>query len=328
MGKTNNPIKQKKFNELPATCLRADELLPFDVYIERDGNTILWRGQETAVTQADVDILVKSGVKTVYIGIGDKGKYLEYAEKNVLSIVKDKNIPLEFKSFIMSQVANAVLDNLFKDPTNHLTAKRLENVVMPLVELLLANDKVNALRFLIERGDMVFSYVPHSARTCYYTIALAETFDIFSDKKLYQLGIAALLHDIGQTLVATEIREKIGKYTDDERAEMQRHPIYSVELIHRSGMVSIDKAPLAAVKAHHELGDATGYPHKISLFTLPLEAQILAVTHTFESLTIERIHREAKRPYDVIKFMLSNPNKYPVKIVRRFIDILGKLESY
>ncbi|MGR3318676.1 MAG: HD-GYP domain-containing protein [Candidatus Anammoxibacter sp.] len=319
---------QDKFNELPAKCLKADELLPFDVYIERDGNTVLWRGSETAVIQDDVDQLVKSGVETVYIGIGDKTKYLEYAEENVLSIVKDKNIPLEFKSRIMSEVANNVLDNLFKDPTNSAAAKRLENIVMPMVELLLANDSVNALRFLIERGDMVFSYVPHSARTCYYTIALAETFDRFSSKKLYELGVAALLHDIGQTLVPTPIREKIGKYTDSERLEMQRHPVYSVDLIHRSGMVTLDRASLAAVKAHHELGDATGYPHKISLFTLPLEAQILAVTHTFESYTIERIHREARRPYDVIKFLLANPGKYPVKIVRKFIDILGKLETY
>ncbi|MGR3179559.1 MAG: HD-GYP domain-containing protein [Candidatus Anammoxibacter sp.] len=328
MENNDKLVNQNKFNELPANCLRADELLPFDVYIEREGSTLLWRGQETSVTQDDVEQLVKSGVKTVFIGIGDKGKYLKYAEKNVLSIVKDKNIPLSFRSFIMKEVANSVLEDLFKDPTNHLTAKRLENVVMPMIELLLSNDKVNALRFLIEQGDMAFSYVPHSARTCYYTIALAETFDRLSSKKLYQLGIAAILHDIGQTLVATEIREKIGKYTDEERAEMQRHPVYSAELIHRSGMVALDKAPLAAVKAHHELGDATGYPHKISLFTLPLEAQILAVTHTFESFTTERIHREAKRPYDVIKFLLSNPGKYPVKIVRKFIDILGKLESY
>lgn len=320
--------EKTKFSKLPTACLTADEILPFNIYIDRDGKTVLWRGQETGIKQHDIDQLTDSGIKYVYIGFSDKDKYLEYAEENIQKIIKNDKIPTEFKSIILDEVTGAVLGDLFKDSTHKKGAKRLENIIKPMVEFLLSNESVNALRFLVDRGDMVFSYIPHSARTCYYTIALTSMFKAFSNEKLYQIGIAALLHDLGQTLVAVQIREKIGEYNDKERAEMQRHPLYSVELIRRSDLYKLDTCMLIAIKSHHELGDNTGYPNYLSLFELPLEAKILAVTHTFESYTIERIHREAKKPYDVIKYMLANTNKYPTEIVRRFIKLLGKLETY
>ena len=317
-----------KFCELPTDLLSVIDVLPFKIFITRNGKPILWRGQETSVEKKDIDQLINSGVKQVYLGVDEKGKYLEFAEENATSILESKKISIEFKSYMINEITCSVLENLFKEPTNHNLARRLENIVKPMVELLLADKSMKSLRFLIEQGDMVFSYIPHSARTCYYTIALAETLKTFTNNRLYQMGVAALLHDIGQTLVPTNIREKIGKYSDNERVEMQRHPSYSVDIIHRSEMYDLDKTILTAVKAHHELGDKSGYPHNLPLFDLPLEAQILAVAHTFESYTIERIHREAKKPYDVVKYMLANPDKYPIKIVRSFIEILGKLEAY
>ncbi len=320
--------EEDKFTKLPTCCLTTDEVLPFDIYIKRNGKTVLWRGHDTAVGQKEIEQLTDSGIEYVYVGFAESDRYIEYAEENAQSIIRNKKIPVEYKSFIMDKITGSVLENLFKDPTQKKNAKRLENIIKPMVELLLADKEVKALRFMVEKGDMAFSYIPHSARTCYYTIGLAEMFKHFTTSKLYQIGIAALLHDIGQTLVSPDIREKIGDYSDKQRVEMQRHPIYSVELIRRSELYKLDIATLTAIKSHHELGDKSGYPNHTSLFDLSLESKILAVTHTFESFTIERIHREARKPYDVIKYMLANPDKYPVEIVRKFIKLLGSLETY
>lgn len=320
--------KLSNYWELNTNCLVADQILPFDVYILREGKTVLWRGKSTEVTQQDISRLSDKGVDTVVIGIKDKEKYIEYVEPNAQELILDNKVPLEYKSYVIRETTNNILNDLYKSPTDMKTAKRLENIVSPIVELILSSANMAPLRFLLERGDMEFSYAPHSARTCYYTIALASSYNRFSKDRLQQLAIAALLHDIGQMIVKPEIREKIGKYTLEERHEMEKHPAYSISLINRSEMYMLDDTMLMAIKSHHELGDKKGYPQKICLFDLPFEAQILALTHTFESLTIERIHRKAKKSYDVIRFMLSNPGKYPLDIVRQFVQILSKLESY
>ncbi len=317
-----------KYWELHTNCLVADQLLPFDVYIWVDGKTVLWRGKSTAVAQSDIDKLVDRGVETVVIGIRDKEKYLEYVEPNTLNMIKDDKIPVEYKSYVVRETTNKILEALYKEPTNIKTAKRLENIVSPIVELILSNANMAPLRFLLERGDMEFSYAPHSARTCYYTIALASTYKEFSKERLQELAISALLHDIGQMIVKPETREKIGKYTAEEKHEMEKHPAYSVSLINKAEMYTLEDPMIIAIKSHHELGDKSGYPQKAPLFNLPLEAQILATTHTFESYTIERIHRKARKSFDVVRFMLSSPNKYPTEIVRQFIQVLSKLEAY
>lgn len=314
--------------ELHTNCLVADQILPFDVYIWREGKTVLWRGKSTEVSQSDIDKLSDRGVETVVIGIRDKDKYLDYVEPNAHELIMDERIPVEYKSYVVRETTNKILEKLYKEPSDIKTAKRLENIVSPIVELILSSANMAPLRFLLERGDMEFSYAPHSARTCYYTVALASSFKRFSKERLQQLAIAALLHDIGQMIVKPETREKIGKYNEEERREMQKHPAYSVSLVNRSEMYMLDDVMLIAIKSHHELGDRTGYPQKAPLFNLPFEAQILAITHTFESYTIERIHRKSRKSYDVIRFMLSNPNKYPLELVRQFVQVLSKLEAY
>ncbi|MGR3177049.1 MAG: HD-GYP domain-containing protein [Candidatus Anammoxibacter sp.] len=317
-----------KYWELHTSCLLADQILPFDVYMWREGKTILWRGKSTAVTQKDIQRLADSGVETVVIGINDKDKYLEYMEPNTLELIMNSKVPIEYKSYVVRETTNKILDKLYESPTDLKTAKRLENIISPIVELILSSANMAPLRFLLERGDMEFAYAPHSARTCYYTVALASTNSRFTREVLNQFAMASLLHDIGQMLVKPEIREKLGKYTDEERSEMEKHPIYSVSLIKRAKMFEFGEPMLTAIKSHHELGDSKGYPQRTSLFKLPVEAHHLAITHTFESYTTERIHRKARKSYDVIRYMLANPKKFPLDLVRRFVQVLSQLETY
>ena len=44
---------------------------------------------------------------------------------------------------------------------------------------------------------------------------------------LRELRRGALLHDIGKLGVSNRVLDKAGPLTDDERAEMQRHTIYT-----------------------------------------------------------------------------------------------------
>lgn len=316
-----------EYNKLPACCLVADKAIPFDIYINHNGKTSLWRKRQTELNQKDIHQLDGYAIKYIYIGFNDNDKYLEYTGQNIQGITTNENTALKFKSSILEKVTKSILEDISKHTSYKRCVKQLESIVKPTVELVLSTENVNTVRFLVEKGDIVFSYIPHSARTCYYTVALAKMFNTFSNEKLYQLGVGTLLHDIGQTMVSTQIREKIGKYTDEERIEMERHPVYSAELIHRSKLFKLDTNTLIAIKSHHESGDKTGYPNHLSLFDLPLEAGILAITHTFDSHTTEKIHREAKKPYDVIKYMLTNTKKYPEEIVQKFIKLLGKLEK-
>lgn len=319
---------KSEYWELLTNCLISDEILPFDVYILREGRTVLWRSKSIGVEQKDIIHLTNLGVRSVIIKVDDKAKFFRYIEPKTLDLIRDETIPLYYRSQIVDETTNNILNELYKAPENMSVAKRLENIVTPIVELIVTNSNVAALKFLIGNDNKECLDAPHCSRTCYYTVALASAYKkTISTKRLNQLAHASLLHDIGKLVIKPEIREKKGTFTDAERYEMQKHPVYSVNLIRKSQMYDFDDVVLIAIKSHHELGDKTGYPKQEPLFNLPLEANIMALTHTFEAFTADKPHRKARKFYDVVRYLLSNPAKYPLDVMRKFVHILSKLET-
>ena len=130
----------------------------------------------------------------------------------------------------------------------------------------------------------------HSARVTNYAVTIAG--EMGMDKKtLEDLRIAGLLHDIGKIGTYDEILNKAGKLTDDEYKIMKEHPGKGAEML----------APIRQlrhiapwVKYHHERYDGKGYPDGLKQDDIPLQARVLAVADTFDSMT--RKGPTGKRP--------------------------------
>ena len=80
----------------------------------------------------------------------------------------------------------------------------------------------------------------------------------YSDEDLKKLSQAALLHDIGKTMVNLNILNKPSRLTPDEYAMMKNHPEYGYELLKRSA--SFQPTVCASVYEHHENEDGSGNP--------------------------------------------------------------------
>ena len=97
-----------------------------------------------------------------------------------------------------------------------------------------------------------------------------------------------LLHDIGKLGVSSRILDKPSKLTDEEFAQVRRHPVHTSEILLRVPAF----APLAAdAAAHHERIDGRGYPDGLAGDAVTENARILAVADVFEALTATRPYR-------------------------------------
>lgn len=114
--------------------------------------------------------------------------------------------------------------------------------------------------------------------------------DAATDRLLYRSG---LLHDIGKLGVSSSILDKPGRLTDDERAAIELHPLYSWQILSRVGAFS-GFARIAA--EHHEKLDGSGYPWGVTAADLPRESRILAVADIYEALTADRPYRAGLTP--------------------------------
>jgi putative nucleotidyltransferase with HDIG domain len=136
-----------------------------------------------------------------------------------------------------------------------------------------------------------FTY-QHSTRVAEYACGIAERAGLSPDE-IRGLRRAAWLHDIGKLGVSSLVLDKSGPLTPAERAEMERHPVHTWEILSRVGAFS-DFAPTAA--RHHEKLDGSGYPWRLKGDDLDACTRILCVADQFDALTSARPYRMGLAP--------------------------------
>jgi HD-GYP domain-containing protein (c-di-GMP phosphodiesterase class II) len=127
---------------------------------------------------------------------------------------------------------------------------------------------------------------------CFYTMK--------SDRETLDLGLAALLHDVGKIEVPTEILTANRKLTDEEFEIMKSHPTLGVSILDEYEEIS-PKVRLACLE-HHEKLDGSGYPEgkrEISDY-----GQILAIIDCYEAITNDdRPYRSSMQPIKALALL-------------------------
>ena len=129
----------------------------------------------------------------------------------------------------------------------------------------------------------------HSMRVAEYALRLAQEMGLPTSERT-ALKFGAMLHDIGKIGVGEGILVKAGPLGEDERTELERHPVIGYEILR--GIRFIQGAA-EIVLCHQERYDGSGYPNGLSGADIPLGARIVAVADTFEAMTHQRPYRRA-----------------------------------
>ncbi len=130
---------------------------------------------------------------------------------------------------------------------------------------------------------------PHAVRLAAIADSIAKRFNIAAqDRK--SLRVAALLHDIGETVMERDYIKREGRLTDEERVDLARHPLIGEHEARRAGA---DRAAQLLVRWHHEWWNGSGYPDALGGEEIPLAARILRVADSYAGLTDSRPFRPA-----------------------------------
>ncbi|WP_084542172.1 PAS domain S-box protein [Calidithermus chliarophilus] len=129
----------------------------------------------------------------------------------------------------------------------------------------------------------------HSRRVTELTLELARRMGM-GPEELRQVRRGALLHDVGKLAVPDAVLLKPGKLTEEEWAEMKKHPVHAYEWLSQIPFL----APALEIPyAHHERWDGSGYPRGLKGEEIPLAARIFAVIDVYDALTSDRPYRAA-----------------------------------
>lgn len=130
----------------------------------------------------------------------------------------------------------------------------------------------------------------HAVNMCLVSLAASASAG-FSKGQVMELGQAALLADVGMSLVPEGIRLKAGKLTPEELAEIHKHPANSFALLEK--IPGISDMVLSAAYQHHERLTGAGYPRRRVGAQISQSARVVAIADNLCAMVHKRSHREA-----------------------------------
>lgn len=156
----------------------------------------------------------------------------------------------------------------------------------------------------------------HSLQVTIYSISIARKLG-YNAEEIRQIGIGAMLHDVGKMLVPFEILNKPGKLTSEEFDEMKLHAKYGFDLLRNLHTISLLSAHCAF--QHHERLDGSGYPRGLVDYEIHPYAKIIAVADVFDAITSNRIYRGKMLPSQGMNIILEGSGTlYDKKVVEAF----------
>lgn len=201
--------------------------------------------------------------------------------------------------------------------------KRVKRAVQLVVDQVL-NNEMSMVGMTTVRDYDEYTFT-HSMNVCIFSIAMGRKLG-FSKVQLYDLGMTALLHDVGKARIPPEILNKAGGLDEREWTIIQAHPWYGALTLF--GMRAYEEIPYRSILVaheHHMKMDLTGYPRTIRPRTLGIFSRIVSVADGFDAATTRRVYQTVPiEPDEVLREMWDNPKRgYDRVVVKALINLIG-----
>lgn len=205
-------------------------------------------------------------------------------------------------------------------PINLAKTKR---VVQSMVDQII-DDESAMIELTVLRDYDQYTYI-HSVNVCVLSLILG--FHMNLDKgRLSDLGVGALLHDIGKIDLPVSLLNKTDPFNEMDWQQMRMHPVYGVKSIIRTR--GTDKSSIRAIAAayeHHITFEGKGYPQLLQKRTPCLFAQIVAICDTFNAMSSGRVYHKRRMSGDeVITNMVNRAGAdFNPLLLKVFINVIG-----
>ena len=162
----------------------------------------------------------------------------------------------------------------------------------------------------------------HSLNVAVLSMALAEALGCRTTE-VRAIGVAGLLHDIGKIRIPIEVLTKPGKFTEEERRLMDRHPIDGARII-LQGDQELDLAATVAYE-HQFMLNGDGYPSLHYRRECVMASRLVHVCDVYDALITRRPYRDAwPHPQAVAYLDERSGLEFDPQIVQAFMRMMGE----
>lgn len=167
--------------------------------------------------------------------------------------------------------------------------RQARRLIQPVVDSVTRSEfSIVGLTALKAHDEYTFA---HCVNVSVLSIAMGQALGL-SRAVLANLGVAALLHDLGKIAVPADVLRKAGMLSSDEWRSIHRHPLEGVKILSRMPGYSTLLLDTMRVSFEHHLHlDGGGYPALERSRPLAALSRIVATADVFDALTAHRAYR-------------------------------------
>lgn len=200
---------------------------------------------------------------------------------------------------------------------SEIPIRPISDKIKEIIEMV-KNKRRYILMFTEMPDDEKNYIVTHSVRTTILAIAIGLSKSIkLPAHKLIDLGMAALLHEIGMIRLPPQLYMAERKLTPQEKKAITAHTVLGFKILKE---LNFPMSVCLAVLESHESIDGSGYPRGLTGDKISLYPKIISVCSSFAALTSSRPYRAAIDGHSSILDLLKQRGKqYDETVLRALI---------
>lgn len=286
--------------------------------VDKSGRNLVQRG--SILDNYVIDSLLKMGVMMVYIQSGEETagdiekSISPQARKQIERLHTDDRSKVELSDSVKTRVAEGI-QFIYSNTESKELADATNNIASNLMNAINSTDAIAVdISALKTSDEYTFK---HSVDVATMSMILAKQQGL-SQKQIYEIGVAGLLHDIGKTKISLDILNKPARLTDEEFAVMKQHPIFGYRMIKDRDEFSNEIC--MAVLQHHEKMNSKGYPVGFPSDKITQYARILTIADIYDALVTERPYKSAFSQREAVEMIMSMTGELDLTAMKSFLE--------
>ncbi|MBI5255603.1 MAG: DUF3391 domain-containing protein [Burkholderiales bacterium] len=160
----------------------------------------------------------------------------------------------------------------------------------------------------------------HALNVAVISLLMGRVFG-FSEAEMMDMGVGALLHDIGKLELPERLRLPDGQFTQAENLQYREHVAHGIAHGQR---MSLSAGALAVLAQHHEMVDGSGFPQRMAGDRLSAAARIVALVNRYDNLCNPAVPSHALTPHEALSLIFAQAkSKFDTTMLNAFIRMMG-----
>ncbi len=160
----------------------------------------------------------------------------------------------------------------------------------------------------------------HALNVTVISLLMGRTFGL-SETDMLDLGVGALLHDIGKLDLPERVRNREDHFSGSELRYYEEHVAHSVN---HARKMSLTPGATLVIAQHHEHADGGGFPLRLNGDRMTAGSRIVSLVNRYDNLCNPNVASRALTPHESLSLLFAQgKSKFDTAILGAFIRMMG-----